>query len=492
MTTLNDFLEKNTHQYDVWKSAMFEGESSDVMSSPQTLRPLLGFLRKNSINFYTLINDVGMELEREKEEMLAKSEAVDVDDYHDDQTASITNAAENRMTPKRKSAPGYRNMTWDTYHKLPIMYGYLDYLAEEHPEFIEGIIIGYSYQDRPLKAIRIGRDQFLPDGSVKPAIWIDGGFHAREWVSPAASTYIIKELVDLQLHDPTNPLVNYLDWYIMPVANPDGYEYTHTNTRLWRKTRSPQKSRCRGVDLNRNFPFHWRDAGGSSNPCTENYAGPQSLSEPESKALAAYIMSRKDSLKAYLTLHSYGQYWLTPWGHTRELPHDYDDLYKVAIAATESMKAKYGSVYDIGPTSHVLYYASGTSDSWAKGMAGIKYSYTVELRDRGRHGFLLPPREILPTSEEIWEGVKSVANSVMKIYDINPDSVMRPLKLTLSSAARNTTEVVRVTTTKKPNPDRRIGYKKEKNQQQVYQTSLNRLGAQLMLLQGRPVLVRRD
>lgn len=45
------------------------------------------------------------------------------------------------------------------------------------------------------------------------------GFHAREWISPALATYIIQQLVE----EPKNAklLVN-VNWYIMPVVNPDG------------------------------------------------------------------------------------------------------------------------------------------------------------------------------------------------------------------------------------------------------------------------------
>jgi len=36
---------------------------------------------------------------------------------------------------------------------------------------------------------------------------------------------------------------------------------------------------------------------------------------------------------------------------------------------------------------------------------GIKYSYGVELRDKGDYGFLLPPDQIIPTGEEIFAGL---------------------------------------------------------------------------------------
>ena len=42
----------------------------------------------------------------------------------------------------------------------------------------------------------------------------------------------------------------------------------------------------------------------------------------------------------------------------------------------------------------------GGSDDWAKGGAGIKYSYTIELPDTGAYGFLLPSRHIEGVGKE--------------------------------------------------------------------------------------------
>lgn len=57
----------------------------------------------------------------------------------------------------------------------------------------------------------------------------------------------------------------------------------------------------------------------------------------------------------------------------------------------------------------------GGSDDWAKGKAGIKYSYTIELPDRGIYGFLLPADKIVPTGKELFTGVKSIVKSIVKI-----------------------------------------------------------------------------
>ncbi len=52
-------------------------------------------------------------------------------------------------------------------------------------------------------------------------------------------------------------LVQKYDWVILPVFNVDGYEYTHTGYRLWRKTRSDRGSYCKGADPNRNWNYKW-------------------------------------------------------------------------------------------------------------------------------------------------------------------------------------------------------------------------------------------
>ena len=51
--------------------------------------------------------------------------------------------------------------------------------------------------------------------------------------------YVLKQLVEN--YKSYKHLVDGLDWYIMPVINPDGYEYSHTTDRFWRKSRSLQR-----------------------------------------------------------------------------------------------------------------------------------------------------------------------------------------------------------------------------------------------------------
>lgn len=117
--------------------------------------------------------------------------------------------------------------------------------------------------------------------------------------------------------------------------------------------------------------------------------------------------------QAYLTFHSYGQYILYPWGYDARLPPDYVDLDKVGRQAATAMKKAggAGSVYTVGNSATTLYPASGGSDDWAKALLKLKYTYTIELRDTGKYGFILPARYIIPTAKEALAVVEVVTEA---------------------------------------------------------------------------------
>merc|ERR1712083_279497 len=98
---------------------------------------------------------------------------------------------------------------------------------------------------------------------------------------------MVMELVE---NDDAHPdLTKELEWYIVPVMNPDGYLYTQTNDRMWRKTRSPNTGSCFGTDANRNWGFHWNTGGSSSNPCADTYMGSEAFSEGVTKEDVTYV-----------------------------------------------------------------------------------------------------------------------------------------------------------------------------------------------------------
>ena len=110
--------------------------------------------------------------------------------------------------------------------------------------------IGTTGEGRDLKIVKINsKDPSLP------VIFIDAGIHAREWISPAAvmafAERLVKTIQRTTRKKEESPLRKF-QWHILPLANPDGYEYSRTRDRLWRKnTAAVPGSSCIGVDLNR-------------------------------------------------------------------------------------------------------------------------------------------------------------------------------------------------------------------------------------------------
>jgi carboxypeptidase A2 len=273
--------------------------------------------------------------------------------------------------------------------------------------------IGNSYQNRALQVIKLTGE---PNSCAKkPTIWIDAGIHAREWIAYSTGMYIIERLID---DYPSDPFVKKMrddyDWHILPAVNPDGYSYTWSNDRLWRKSRRPTAgSTCIGADINRNFDYQWMTIGASSNPCSETFAGTAPYTEPEAKAVSDYVQTLNGTTDLFITLHTYGQLFMTPWGYTQTKPADYIEMMRVGQAAVTAIRETHGTIYTLGAASEILYESSGTSRDWAKGVPQIPYVYTIELRNL--NSFVLPPGQILPTGQEIWAGLRAAIQSMQTV-----------------------------------------------------------------------------
>ncbi|XP_054241975.1 carboxypeptidase B [Indicator indicator] len=283
-------------------------------------------------------------------------------------------------------------------------------IAAQNPNLVSRSVIGETYERRPIYLLKVGKR-----GPNKKAIFVDCGFHAREWISPAFCQWFVKEAVETYGKDTVmTTLLNNLDFYVLPVVNIDGYVYTWTTNRMWRKTRSKNAvSSCIGTDPNRNFNAGWCTIGASKNPCDATYCGSAPESEKETKALADFIREHLSTIKAYLTIHSYSQLLLFPYSYTYKLPSDYEELNAIARDASKKLKSLYNTKYTYGPGAQTIYPAAGGSDDWAYNQ-GIKYSFTFELRDTGRYGFALPESQIKPTCEETLLAVKYIANYVLE------------------------------------------------------------------------------
>jgi len=89
---------------------------------------------------------------------------------------------------RKRREEGHR-MTWTDYHSLDDIYSFFNYLAERYKGYVSVEDIGLTHENRKMKVIKVCKGGC----GKKPAMWIDGGMHAREWISPASVTYILKK-----------------------------------------------------------------------------------------------------------------------------------------------------------------------------------------------------------------------------------------------------------------------------------------------------------
>lgn len=169
--------------------------------------------------------------------------------------------------------------------------------------------------------------------------------------------------------------------------------------------------------MNRNYGYKWFTGGSSDLPCSDIYAGPAADSESETQAVENYINKYKGNWDTFLTIHTYGQWWFTSWGYTYDDPPEFDDLKAKAKIATDAIRSVNGTVFTYGSSAQILYLASGGSDDWAAGEAGIKYSFCLELRPGqtgvdSNYGFALPEDRAPMVGEETYAGIIALVKSL--------------------------------------------------------------------------------
>ena len=164
------------HSFDFWSSIRI-GKHVDVMTSPESSQTLESWLLENNLDWSIMISDV---------ESLMKLEQVPVG----------VSGADNRVG---------HNMDWTSYHPIEDMHSYLTYLQDTY-DFVTLESIGKSHEGSDMIIAKVCKGGC----GDKPAMWIDGGIHAREWISPATVTWMLKELVE---NDAAHAdLLENLDW----------------------------------------------------------------------------------------------------------------------------------------------------------------------------------------------------------------------------------------------------------------------------------------
>ncbi|KAK7750160.1 hypothetical protein SLS62_007911 [Diatrype stigma] len=317
------------------------------------------------------------------------------------------------------------DLSWfDTYHSYDDHLQYWADLQASFPENSELFDAGPSYEGRRIFGLRLWDDGADGNNTSKPIILWHATVHAREWISTAL-------IAGYQSGDEeVKSLLDYYDFYIVPFHNPDGFVYTQTTDRLWRKNRQPRDGTdCIGTDGNRNWGYKWdHPINGSvlTDPCGQTYHGEAAGDTPENialSALSAKLAAGGSGIRSFIDWHSYGQLITLPWGWSCEpedLPANLEEQravgagYAAAIFNATGAGDGDGTVYDVGPACEILYYGTGSARDYHQGALDAPFSWTVELRPREASGggFVLPAEFIWPTVKEQWAGLRYVLHAV--------------------------------------------------------------------------------
>ncbi len=242
----------------------------------------------------------------------------------------------------------------------------LEQQAADHPAIAQLVVIGQTVQGVDISAVRVTKNPAKAKDGKRPATVFMGAQHAREWITPEMVRRLLDDVLNGYGVDPRiTGLVNTTEMWFIPVANPDGYDFTfQEGNRLWRKNLANNDGGEAiqpgdGVDLNRNFPTRWGydNEGSSPNPASETYRGPDPASEPETQALDALFA--RITPEFLVNYHSAAELLLHGIGWQVATPSPDDVIYE-AMVGDDTSPAVEGYDPDI---SAELYTTNGDTDS---------------------------------------------------------------------------------------------------------------------------------
>jgi murein tripeptide amidase MpaA len=253
---------------------------------------------------------------------------------------------------------------------------------------------GHDIQALCITKISTG-DCAVSTSGTKPKFTLMAQMHARELATGELAYKWIDYLVgNYGTNTAVTKLMDTTELWVIPIANPDGVDIVSSNsTKPVSQRKNAHDNGCTGtglgVDLNRNSSYHWDVNQGTK--CSETYPGTGAASEPETQAIqklltgiyrdtkpaADFSPATTATTGTFLTLHSYSELNIYPYGWTNTLAPNNTDL--KAIATTMAKSNKYAVVHGDGGLN---YFAPGATDDWIYGTLGVP-GYTIEVGPSG-------------------------------------------------------------------------------------------------------------
>ena len=279
----------------------------------------------------------------------------------------------------KANANGYT--VWRSYSEPGGIRDELVSLTKQYPGLTKLVSLGKTVQGQDILAVKVTKNaRQVRDGS-RPATLYSSTQHAREWITTEMNTRLLRYMLEQYASDAAvHRVVDRTEMWFVPVANPDGYDYTFTEgNRLWRKNLRDNNGDGEitgydGVDLNRNFPYRWGydNEGSSPAPSSLTYRGPAPGSEPETKALDGLM--RRIGFAFQINYHSAAELLLYGVGWQVATPTP-DDLLYETLAGDDANSAVPGYDPDIAAE---LYTTNGETTEHAHNRYGT-LAFTPEM-----------------------------------------------------------------------------------------------------------------
>jgi hypothetical protein len=251
------------------------------------------------------------------------------------------------------------------YHSYDEMIELFKNLQRRRPDLFSVETIGETWEKREIIAVTICRD--VERAHEKPALFYTGTIHAREWIgielAIGFAEYIDRNIAYDQV---VQEALENTAIYMVPCANPDGFEYSRNHFSFWRKNRRQNADGSYGVDLNRNFSIGFTK---SNNPSSNVYGGPEPFSEPETRALRDFVIAH-ENIAIALDYHSQGNVFFPAHDFRHEDTIDTTDMNVLCANMAEEIRKISDREYGIhqGKPPAGLISGSGREFYYSRGI----------------------------------------------------------------------------------------------------------------------------
>jgi len=162
-----------------------------------------------------------------------------------------TPETEGRLLGPGQTGPGLvaadGSVDWNTFHDHAQTVQIMREFAELYPNLTNLRVIGQSYLGADIHLMEVTNFETGP-AEEKPAMYIDGGIHARELTGSQVALYALGHLLNEYGTDPRiTELLNTRAFYIRPKFNPDGSDLVLNEDQWLRSTVRPMDENEDGI-----------------------------------------------------------------------------------------------------------------------------------------------------------------------------------------------------------------------------------------------------